>query len=133
MIQKILYEVINVRIVMSIDSKQTDKSNHPISLKSISNIDMIVTKKDGHVELSIIVAGYLDESNFTEERILQKLNYYLTYINSPEFYEEFGEPSAEKIGIILKCSIDPHEAIYDLINTVQSQVNSNNATLRIET
>lgn len=117
---------------MNKDAQNIESDNHPIPIDLIGNIDMISTKKNDDIDLIIIVSGYLNDSEYTEKRILQKVNNYLHFINSSSFHEEFGIPCATKVNIILKCSKIPHANVYELIHSIQEQVNSYNASIKIE-
>jgi hypothetical protein len=105
---------------------------HPIPSELIDRIDVVSVKKNGEIQLSIVSAGYLDESPYTEERIIEKINNYLWYINSNDFKEEFGEPSFDKTSIILRCTQKPHDRVLDLIQEICEQVKVLNASLTVE-
>lgn len=92
---------------------------------------MSVTKS-GEVTLVIVVAGYLNDSSYTEERVIEKINNYLYYINSSDFEEEFGAPSVKKTNIVFHCTQKPHDSVFKLLQEIQRHVNSANASLSIE-
>ncbi|MBX9697399.1 MAG: hypothetical protein K2X53_04870, partial [Alphaproteobacteria bacterium] len=109
---------------MQEDNNATDQigDGHPIPSELIDRVDVMAVTKSGEVLLSIVSAGYLDDSQYTEERIIEKVNTYLGYINSDDFKEEFGTPSIDKTSIILKCTQKPHVRVLDLIHEIQEQV-----------
>lgn len=107
------------------------KNSHPIPIELLNSIDLILTKKDGTVELVIIGEGYLDGSISTQKRILDKVNNYLTFIESEEYKEEFGTYAIDKTIIILKCPV-PDPAITELVNSIKLQLASYNVGFRME-
>jgi hypothetical protein len=125
----------NRELKMLEDNNTTDQmgDGHPIPSELIDRIDVVSVTKSGEVQLSIISAGYLDDSPYTEERIIEKINTYLEFINSNDFKEEFGNPSVDKTSIILKCRQKPHDRVLDLIHEIQEQVKTYNASLSVET
>jgi hypothetical protein len=99
-------------------------TNHPIPRELLDTIDSIGKYKNGHIVLNIISSGYLDDSSETEEILINKIQNYLTYINSQEFQEEFGKPSPQRTSIKLICTQEPSDFIYDLVKKLnESSVN----------
>lgn len=111
---------------------EQEGDGHPIPIELLYRIDLIAVGKDGSVELRIISSGYLDDSYYTEKRILDKLNNYLSFINDDEFTEKFGAPFSEKVSIVLSCNIKPHPYVLELIESIKEQVISYNASISIE-
>lgn len=112
--------------------RQTQGDGHPIPSELVERIDMITQNRDGKTILSIIASGYLDDSPYTEQRILDKINNYLGAINCEEFKEDFGQPSVEKTGILLRCTLPPHLSVCELIESIREQVTAYNTSIQIE-
>ena len=105
---------------------------YPIPLEAIENIDIIIVKKDGRVNLGIVISGFLNNDLETQKILLKKINNYLEYINSEEFSEEFGKPSPTKTRICLFCSTEPHKEIIEIIAGIKPQVKQWNSSIEIE-
>ncbi len=107
------------------------KNGHPIPLELLEQIDMIVKKKNGGVELVIICHGYLDGSEYTQKRIMDKINNYLTFIKNADYEQEFGAVSIKKTIIVLKCSgLD--SIITELIESIKAQLILYSVGIKIE-
>ena len=113
------------------DSKLYETDGHPIPSECLDNIDMITKQKDGSVELIIISSGYLDESDYTLNRIEDKINNYLYYINSGEFKEDFGIPTIVRTRIILSCTEVPNVEVEKYIKSIREIVNEHNASIEM--
>ncbi len=112
--------------------EKPNSDGHPIPSELVESIDVIATKKDGSVLLTIVSSGYLDDSDYTTQRIVEKLNNYLGFINDDEYKNEFGSPSPEKTLIVLTCSQKPAASVIEFIASIQENVNHYNASLFID-
>ena len=112
--------------------EESEGDDHPIPIESLENIDLITLKNDKSVDLVILSVGYLDDSEYTQNRILDKIKNYVKFINHQDFEKEFGKPSAQKTAIVLKYDVDPHPAIFQLIDSIKDQINSYNSSILIE-
>ena len=93
----------------------------------IDKLDVVGKRKDGGVELYIISSERLDDSPETQTALLDKIENYLSYINSSAFKDDFGEIDQEKIQIILKLSEEPSEMIQVLCQKIALWVEENGA------
>ncbi len=71
------------------------------------SIDLFGVRKDGGADLVIVSGGPLDESPETQALLLDKIEAYLGYINSPAFHEECPQATAKTTRIILRLSEPP--------------------------
>lgn len=123
----------NMELIQTVEnSKMPEGDGHPIPSELIDSIDIIAVKKDGSVVLSIISVGYLDASEYTMERIIDKINTYISFIHDGDFETEFGQASFEKTHIVLNCNTQPNLAVLDLIDSIKDQVKDKNASLSID-
>ena len=82
--------------------------SHPLPDECLDNIDQIVEYKNGHIDLNIISYGFLDNSEFTMEKLTAKINTYLDALETPDFQEDFGKRTAENTTIKLIYKPEPH-------------------------
>lgn len=96
-------------------------------IENINNIDVFGVRKDGGADLVIVSSGKLDESNETQQILLDKVENYLGYINSREFHVECPQATADNTYIILQLDEEPSELIAELITKIISWVAQYNA------
>lgn len=111
---------------------EKDGDSHPIPIELLQRIDIISEGKDGSIILTIVSAGYLDNSSYTEKRILDKINTYLNFINDEEFEKRFGKPSVERTLIKLTCNTKPHPYVLEIINSIELQVKKHNSSIKLK-
>jgi GTPase SAR1 family protein len=103
-----------------------------MGIENIHAVDILALRKDGKgVELYIIASGHLDDSPETQTTLLDKIENYLSYINSYEFSNEFGKLNPENIRIILKCMEEPDPLIRELFKKIVPWVQENNASIEL--
>ncbi|MBY0273414.1 MAG: hypothetical protein K2X02_08450 [Alphaproteobacteria bacterium] len=103
--------------------------SHPIAEDALDNIDVMSVIKDDSVSLSIIITGRLEADEETKRRLFEKINNYLTYINSEEFMEEHGQPDSSRIEIKISLKKEPSKEILEIIEQIKPRVKSWNARL----
>ena len=106
--------------------------SHPLPDECLDNIDQIVEYKNGHIDLNIISYGFLDNSEFTMEKLTAKINTYLDALETPDFQEDFGKRTAENTTIKLIYKPEPHPDIIALLENIQNMVKNYGATLKWE-
>lgn len=80
----------------------------------------------------IIIASPLKSDPYSQNRLLDKIQGYLSHIQSPDFIAESGVPRPENTNIIVKIHGDSEPLIFQLLSKCESWVNENNATLKVE-
>lgn len=105
--------------------------NNKNPTEALESFDMLARKKDNFIEVLIVITSYLDDSDETKNKIKNKVEEYLTWFNSEEFFKEFGTPSREKIKIVLSCSIKPDDTVFEFVKEMQQRVYSGNASVEI--
>jgi len=107
-----------------------DDANHPIP--SLSVVDVHAVKKGGGADLAIIVASPLMADEYSQTRLLNKIEGYLGFISSEVFAKGCGMPTAENTMIVVHIHPASDPAIFDLLERSKPWVLSNNATLEIK-
>lgn len=93
----------------------------------VDKLDIMAARKDGGVELYVVSSGTLDDSQITQTLLLDKIQNYLSYINSDVFKKEFSNIAKENIWIILKMEEEPPLLIKELCKKIVSWVQDNGA------
>jgi hypothetical protein len=82
-------------------------------IQDVESVDITGKRKDGGVDLLIVVSQPLDGSPETLATIRQKVAYYLDVIDLPEFQAEMGHPPRDRTPVIFACDhpIHPRAAV----------------------
>lgn len=80
--------------------------DHPI--QSLDSIDLLGHRKDGRVDLVVVVSSFLDDTPEHEYLLKQKIQNYVDGIFSDEFQGKFGNIDKNHYTMVLKCSVEPH-------------------------
>ncbi len=107
-----------------------DDSYHPIP--ALKYIDINSVKKEGGSDLFIIIASPLNSDEYSQKRLLDKIQGYLAHLKSPDFISESGIPTPENTNIIVRIHKQSEPLIFRLLNKYESWVKENNATLKVE-
>lgn len=62
-------------------------------------LDIVAKRKDGGVDLFLVLGGPLDSSKGTRVLFARKFRGYCQFVMSAEFEEEFGPPSEDRVCI----------------------------------
>jgi hypothetical protein len=109
----------------------TDDLAHPIPY--LGALDVMATKKDGGADLVIVVASPLMADERSQNRLLEKMEGYLSFINSDEFRSEAGSPNPDNTHLVVKLHPGSSPAIHDLLKRSESWVLKGNASLKVAT
>lgn len=101
-------------------------------IQNLDSIDLIGARRDGGADLMIVVSSFLSASAEHQKLLLDKLQNYLSYLNSPEFATELGPPSPESACIVLAFYHPPDPVILQLLEKCKGWLKQNNADLRME-
>ena len=82
-------------------------------IQNLDSLDIVGKRRDGGVDLVIVVSQLLDGSDETMSLIRHKVRTYLDVTRNKEFQRDVGNPPRETITIVIKCpfTIDAKAAI----------------------
>jgi hypothetical protein len=78
-------------------------------------LDIIAKRRDGGVDLFIVVARPLDLSKETRDVFAQKFRGYCQYVASQDFEDEFGAPSEDRVCIVVRSDWEVPEELMQLM------------------
>ena len=114
---------------MPLDPEPGDDS-HPIP--NLAVIDIVGKRRDGGVDLVIIIASPLSADARSIFRLSRKLDGYLQEINSDTWRQEYPDATAESTQIIVKWHPDSDPVIPRLLSAYGDWMKSQGAVLVIE-
>lgn len=76
-------------------------------LQDLDQIDAFGVRKDGGADLVIFAPGPLKDSPETRTLLVDKVERYLSYINSPDFRAECPQAGRENTCILLRLDREP--------------------------
>lgn len=91
-------------------------------IQNLESIDIIGQRRDGGVDLAIVVSAYLDATPEHELLLKQKVQNYVDAIFSAEFQAEYGELEAKQFAILIKCLEPPHPEILPLVDVLAARL-----------
>lgn len=77
-------------------------------IQELESVDLTGKRRDGGVDLLIVVSQPLDGSADTLAAIRQKVAYYLDVIDLPEFQAEMGHPPRDRTPILFSRDFPIH-------------------------
>ena len=101
-------------------------------IQSLDSIDIIGRRKDGGVDLVIVVSSFLDDTPVRVHLLKQKIQNYVDSIFSDEFQGKFGNVENTHYAIVLKCTVEPHHNVNSLIRTIAQYLSEYHIKLIIE-
>ena len=102
--------------------------SHPIP--NLNVIDVAGYKKDGGADLSIVIASPLDGEPASQTRLLDKIQGYLSHIQSEDFLADAGvpaDPSNTTINVLLHP--DSSDMIRELLGRCHAWTHEHGASL----
>lgn len=101
-------------------------------IQNLESIDIVGERiEDGGVDLVIVVSGVLTDSEHHQGLLLEKTEHYLRQVNSAGFRADHGDPSPERVRIIIDCAREPAPLIRQLLQNAMPWVEENNASLAL--
>ncbi len=79
----------------------------------VNTIDIIGQRKDCGLDLFIVLDSNIEDQPDEQTELLDKIENYISYINSDAFKSEFPEMLRENISIVLSIKWDPSTAFMD--------------------
>ena len=104
-----------------------DDESHPIPF--LSSLDVFAELNGGGGTLTVITAQPLSADRRTLERLLQKIENYLGFVNSDQFPTSSGAQTAENTEIIVSLRAGTDQGVYDLLERSVDWVAEHNARL----
>jgi hypothetical protein len=89
-------------------------------IQNLESVDITGKRKDGGVDLVIVVSQPLDGSDETLSAIRRKVEIYLAVIDLPAFQAEMDYPPREQTSVVLACSFPIHPWAEAVIAECQS-------------
>ena len=98
------------------------------------HIDILGARKDGGADLVMVSPGPLDESPEGQTLLLDKVETYLKYIQSPGFRQQFPAATRENTHVVLLVREEPSPLMRELLQKVSLWAADNRAhfIVRIE-
>ncbi|MBQ3559689.1 MAG: hypothetical protein IJA07_09275 [Agathobacter sp.] len=96
-----------------------------------NSIDIIGERNDGGIELYIISSGAFDDSAEQQTLLLDKIENYLTYMNSNQFQAEFPMASKENKWIVLRLDKQPSSLLLSLCEKINVWVKENGVNFSV--
>lgn len=97
----------------------------------VNIIDVVGERKDGAIELFIFSEGKEEMSEEQQSFLLDKIENYITYLNSSKFVEEFPNVSKDKKYIIIKYREKPSDNLLAWLHEIKTWVESNDIIFEI--
>ena len=107
-----------------------DDPAHPIP--SLAVLDVVTMLKGGGADLHIVIASPLQADQCSLTRLLNKIERYLGYIQSPEFLAQAGSPTPDNTRIRVHLHPDSAHEVFELLRRSSYWVQANQASLCIE-
>jgi hypothetical protein len=102
-------------------------------IQNLDRIDIVGVRKNGGLDLAIIVSGPLDGSDETLHLLAQKVRNYLTEIAAGELLERYPEAMPGPFRILIFCK-HPIDAIaLGLIHALEAEAAAQDVMLELET
>lgn len=117
-------------MTQEVDNTWTEDPEHGIPF--INKLDVMTKFADGRRNLAIIVSSPIDESTYSQNRLLNKIQNYIHYLGSEQYVEEFGRPSPELVNLVVRIDCRSSPTIFELLEKCTDWVASGGATLVVE-
>lgn len=101
-------------------------------IQNLDHIDILGRRKDGGIDLVIVVSGPLENTTDHLECVRAKIQTYIHEISSPEFSEQFPNNSTSR-QILLATEHPIDQAVLTLIDSLRRPAAEANALLKIVT
>jgi hypothetical protein len=102
-------------------------------IPNVDVVDINKVKHGGGSDLYIVIATPIAGTERALERLLRKLETYLTFVQSEPFRAESGQPTVANTRIIVKLHPESHPKAKELLERNTGWVRNNNATLVVDT
>ncbi len=108
-----------------------DLPKHPIP--ALEGLDVIGILESGGAELLVVIADPIDDSEVSQQRLIQKLANYFSFINSDQYIQQVGvTPNIENTKIIVKIHPQSSGIYSEIITNCTSWANENNSSIELK-
>ena len=108
-----------------------DLPEHPIP--ALEGLDLMSILESGGAELVVVIADPIDESEFSQQRLIHKLANYFTFINSEQYARQVGvAPNIENTKVVVKIHPDSSGVYSELITNCISWAKENNSAIELK-
>lgn len=98
-------------------------------IQNLEKIDVVGEKKDGTVDLCIVVSGFLDATPHHENLLRAKIQAYTDVIFSDTWLKKYGEGNSR---ILIKAVEMPHQEIINLIGAIKNHLAEFGVNIHLE-
>ena len=102
-------------------------------IQNLDRIDIVGVRKDGGLDLAIIVKGPLDGTDETLHQLAQKVRNYLTEIAAGELLERYPEAMPGIFRVLIFCKYPIDAVALGLIHALESEAADQDVLLVLET
>ena len=114
------------------DSSEPHEDDPDHAVPSVRNVDVQCIKEGGGSDLYLVVASALGGNERDLERLLQKLENYLVFLQSSQCVSKAGLASPENTRVVVAVHPESNPLVYELLRRNAGWVANNGATLGIE-
>jgi hypothetical protein len=107
-----------------------DDPSHPIP--SLTNLDIHLIKKSGGSDLIIVIASPLHADEYSQRRLLDKIEIYLRFLVTSEYEKSCGVAAPETTSVVIRINPDSDPEIFSLIEKCRPWVHGSGASLKVE-
>ena len=108
-----------------------DLPNHPIP--ALNGLDIVAVKNEGGADLVVIIADPLDGGEFSQNRLLIKLQNYFGFINSSAYQLQASvKPNPSNTKVVVKIHPQSSNVYVDLLNRCKPWAIENNCSLEMQ-
>jgi hypothetical protein len=87
----------------------------------LDQLDIIAKRRDGGVDLFLVVGRPLDLSKATRDVFARKFRGYCRFVTSPEFEDEFGPPSEDRVCIAVSSDWEVPDEFMQLMLKIAAE------------
>ncbi|RDV23869.1 hypothetical protein DXV75_16980 [Alteromonas aestuariivivens] len=98
-------------------------------IQNLDKIDIIGERKDGGVDLVIVVSSALTDSEYHEQLLKTKIQGYTDTIFSDEWISKYGQGTSD---IYIKAQVMPGQEMINLIGAIKNHLKEFNVDLWLE-
>ena len=107
-----------------------DDPDHPVP--KVHNLDVQKVKLGGGSDLYLVVASPLGGEERDLQRLMEKLENYLTFLQSPKCIAEAGFATRESTRVVAKVHPESSALVFELLRRNAPWVANKGATLLVE-
>lgn len=98
-------------------------------IQNLDQFDIVGNRKDGGVDLVIVVSGFLDNTERNEYLLKTKIQNYINEIFSDDWASKYGKGNSH---IYIKAQEMPDQEMINLISAIKEHLKKYNVDLMLE-